>query len=401
MRAVSVAALLLTGGLVLAACAGPADSAPAPADSAPAASSTPAQPSPTPTLVYASVPPVASAKTLGNLLPTQTDAAAALDPFTSKPGKSTTRSGPLDWSDANQVAPAQCATLAAVGLGPIASADGPIQLQASSNWASREQDDSDLPKRTVTAQLLLFADDSQASAAFDELATTAEACATYQVTMDVDSVAAEELGWADLDPDLLTAFDVRHPLIRVDHPLGVLQLVSGQSAPDAGSATTVVRIADRLLVTGTWGMDPLDDAAYDAFNAFTLAGVAQASGSPVPAPLALAPLADLPEMALPAVEEDGEDGTSANRPGVTYRVTGSSARVSLTYATATGTEQTTASTPWEYSLGEVPSGTFLYVSTQDDTGGGSVTCSITVSGTEISRNTSSGAYSIATCDGSR
>lgn len=45
------------------------------------------------------------------------------------------------------------------------------------------------------------------------------------------------------------------------------------------------------------------------------------------------------------------------------------------------------------------SGAFVYLSVQNKTAAGAVTCRIIVDGKEISNNTSSGAYTIATCQG--
>lgn len=44
-------------------------------------------------------------------------------------------------------------------------------------------------------------------------------------------------------------------------------------------------------------------------------------------------------------------------------------------------------------------GDFVYLSIQNDNGYGSVTCRIVVDGVTVSENTSSGAYTIATCQG--
>ncbi|MGI5155859.1 hypothetical protein [Microbispora sp. CA-102843] len=84
---------------------------------------------------------------------------------------------------------------------------------------------------------------------------------------------------------------------------------------------------------------------------------------------------------------------------VFYDVTGTAAAVSLTVRTATGTEQASgASLPVHLSI-PMSSGDFVYVSAQNAGESGTVSCSITVGGRVISSNESSGAFAIASCEG--
>ncbi|MGI5287990.1 hypothetical protein ACQEVF_32260 [Nonomuraea polychroma] len=72
----------------------------------------------------------------------------------------------------------------------------------------------------------------------------------------------------------------------------------------------------------------------------------------------------------------------------------------VTLQSATGTEQyTDVELPNETSY-KILRGSFAYVSVQNTAAEGSVTCEIVVDGTVISRNSSDGAYVIATCQGS-
>lgn len=71
-----------------------------------------------------------------------------------------------------------------------------------------------------------------------------------------------------------------------------------------------------------------------------------------------------------------------------------------------GTTQFTPDLPMTTKAGVVgltydtyPSGAFLYFSMQNKEGYGSVTCRITVDGEKVDEVTSSGAYTIATCQG--
>ncbi|HNT76392.1 MAG TPA: hypothetical protein PKH77_15360, partial [Anaerolineae bacterium] len=85
---------------------------------------------------------------------------------------------------------------------------------------------------------------------------------------------------------------------------------------------------------------------------------------------------------------------------VTYKITGTASRASLTYQNAQGgTEQTVVSIPWKESL-IVESGDFLYLSAQNEGEFGSVTCEIWVNDVKWKESTSQGAYVIATCSGS-
>lgn len=87
---------------------------------------------------------------------------------------------------------------------------------------------------------------------------------------------------------------------------------------------------------------------------------------------------------------------------VVYRVTGSAKSASMTYENMQGgTEQGDYMLPFTKTLrfiGNVPNGTFLYISAQNDGETGTVTCEILVNGTVQKTSTSSGAYVI--CDAS-
>jgi hypothetical protein len=50
-------------------------------------------------------------------------------------------------------------------------------------------------------------------------------------------------------------------------------------------------------------------------------------------------------------------------------------------------------------LSDVPEGTFLYISAQNQGSSGTITCAIEVDGIPVKTNQSSGGYTIATCSG--
>jgi hypothetical protein len=91
--------------------------------------------------------------------------------------------------------------------------------------------------------------------------------------------------------------------------------------------------------------------------------------------------------------------STASTYSVTYKVTGTASRVSLTYENAQGgTEQTSARIPWDKSF-TTGRGNFLYISAQNKGEIGSVTCQIWVDGVKWRESTSYGAYAITTCSG--
>lgn len=89
---------------------------------------------------------------------------------------------------------------------------------------------------------------------------------------------------------------------------------------------------------------------------------------------------------------------AANNPGrvkVTYSASGT---VDVTLQATSGTQQFSAVTNPTYEFWFTP-GSFVYFSVQNQNDSGDVSCSITSNGRSVSRNTSSGAYVIATCSG--
>ena len=91
---------------------------------------------------------------------------------------------------------------------------------------------------------------------------------------------------------------------------------------------------------------------------------------------------------------------------VTFEVTGTALYVNITLrAGKTKTQQSDVVVPMKSKLGNPLTysaypGDFLYISAQNQGEYGSVTCTIKVDGVTLISNTSSGAYVIATCDGS-
>jgi hypothetical protein len=82
---------------------------------------------------------------------------------------------------------------------------------------------------------------------------------------------------------------------------------------------------------------------------------------------------------------------------VTYRVKGTAGSAVLTYRNARGgTEQSSVRLPWELSF-DAKGGLFLYISAQNESTTGSVTCEILLDDETRTSSTSSGAYVIAEC----
>ncbi len=91
--------------------------------------------------------------------------------------------------------------------------------------------------------------------------------------------------------------------------------------------------------------------------------------------------------------------TTPNNYRVTYKITGSASRASITYENEQGgTEQGVVKIPWERSL-TAKKLQFLYISAQNEDEFGSITCEIWVDGIKWRESTSSGAYVISTCSG--
>lgn len=87
---------------------------------------------------------------------------------------------------------------------------------------------------------------------------------------------------------------------------------------------------------------------------------------------------------------------------IVYEYAGSAGFVSLTYENAQGNTEQKGSVPNKssISLGVIPCGSFVYISSQNQGDAGSVTCDIKADGHVIEHARSEGAYVIATCSGS-
>ena len=97
--------------------------------------------------------------------------------------------------------------------------------------------------------------------------------------------------------------------------------------------------------------------------------------------------------------------TSPTTHTVVYTVSadtayGSGRTGTVTMQTDNGTSQSSGLLPATATFTQFNTGDFVYVSVQNGQGLGSVTCRVTVDGVLVSENTSSGGYTIATCQGS-
>lgn len=107
-------------------------------------------------------------------------------------------------------------------------------------------------------------------------------------------------------------------------------------------------------------------------------------------------------VAAPGADPSRPSQSGSGRSSVTYRWTGTASSVSYTIRNAQGnTEQATGKpNNNQLSIGEVDPGEFLYISVQNTSDTGSVSCKILEDGEIISSATSTGAYVIASCDAS-
>lgn len=173
----------------------------------------------------------------------------------------------------------------------------------------------------------------------------------------------------------------------------------------------VCRFCNRELATGTVTVGPMAPrvppttiTAHDAQPASPPpppASKAEVSGSSNGAKIVLllvlfGVLAALVAARLPSVGL----GLSTGSHQVSYSVTGTADKVSLTYTTPGGTEQLAdVNLPWNYQM-TASSGAHAYVSAQiTDQGGGTVTTTILLNGEPVKSATSSGFATIASSSG--
>jgi Mycobacterium membrane protein len=125
---------------------------------------------------------------------------------------------------------------------------------------------------------------------------------------------------------------------------------------------------------------------------------AAAAPAPPPAPARSPAPAPAPSPSLAARPPGPSRGEFTFK--VTYRVKGTAGSVALTYRNAQGaTQQSSVRLPWEVSF-DARGGSFLYISAQNQSASGSVTCEIALEEETRTTSTSTGAYVIAECSNS-
>jgi hypothetical protein len=148
--------------------------------------------------------------------------------------------------------------------------------------------------------------------------------------------------------------------------------------------------------------EQVETAMLDSIALFMPAAtveIAPPPPSPGPTVVIVPPPATLPGATAPAVPPAHDAAaTGARVPRVTYRVTGNSGPVQVTYRNAHGgNDAQTATLPWELTFDAVGA-TPLYVSAvAQGPAPLSVTCEILVDGAQRSQSMSVGSSSIATC----
>lgn len=112
------------------------------------------------------------------------------------------------------------------------------------------------------------------------------------------------------------------------------------------------------------------------------------------------------EWASYVAEQVAAEARRVSVAEVAYFVEGTARTAQITVETPTGIQQNVVSLPLRNKQGglglhfEFLRGEFVYISAQNQGALGTVTCRIEVDGRPVSTNTSSGAYSVVTCDGS-
>lgn len=105
------------------------------------------------------------------------------------------------------------------------------------------------------------------------------------------------------------------------------------------------------------------------------------------------------------VSDTGSGSSYSSSRTVVYEVEGTATTAGITMKTPTGTSQATTAVPLLNKNGAIgvratmERGDFAHISAQNKGSSGSITCKITVDGVLISKVTSQGGYTIASCDG--
>lgn len=100
------------------------------------------------------------------------------------------------------------------------------------------------------------------------------------------------------------------------------------------------------------------------------------------------------------VYTSSQRSTTSATVTVAYTITGTTTGADLTYQTANGgTSQHAKAKVPQTITGTFTRGQHVYLSAQNAHEAGTVTCTITADGVEVASNTSSGAFTIATCSG--
>lgn len=111
-----------------------------------------------------------------------------------------------------------------------------------------------------------------------------------------------------------------------------------------------------------------------------------------------------PSTSAPSVEAAAADPVTTADPVtpdvVIYKITGSASSVDVTYQNADDqtTQDSAVGLPWTMNA-PTATGSFVYISAQNQDDSGTVTCEIDINGVVAVTNTSTGAYVIASCDG--
>lgn len=115
------------------------------------------------------------------------------------------------------------------------------------------------------------------------------------------------------------------------------------------------------------------------------------------AAVALLATACQPDQADPNIKS-GAGGAKKGQHTIVYEVGGTATRGDLTYATPSGTEQSSGTKlPWKKTF-QAGKSEFTSISVQNTGSSGSVTCKITVDGKVMKQAKSTGEAVIASCD---
>lgn len=287
------------------------------------------------------------------------------------------------------VKPATCAPVHEKGLRKEVVNSALLRWDSTSTHVVGGKDSkTKLPDASLSASITHYANTTKANEAFDLVAKNLKDCQKYETLVTYKG--------RDLPIEYIL------PFAQVDNQQNFIEwadIRENLEYRESVNVQALVLVGNMLVLTDGYKQGSFTSQNIEAFNQFTQDFVLKIAGVAGNSRIALLTLSELSPNA-PFPLEEGKREIPTN--GLVYSVTGSADSASMTYETSSGTAQTTASLPWSQTISGIVPGGFVYVSAQEKSGrsGSTVTCTITFNGKVLSSVTSSGAFSIAQCDGS-